>query len=155
MSPSLEDLRRRFAGIPEVWIATRDAAGAPHVAPRWFVWREDGLWVASDRDGRTWANAQADARVGVAGDVGTAWGDLAGFSLEGEAELLRAEDPRVREPISAWHEKYRNLLLGDGFERLTGEIERLGFLRIPTGEVSEVRAWDHAGGALPPLAGGD
>lgn len=152
MSPTVEDLRRRFAPIPEVWVATRDADGAPHVVPRWFVWREDGLWVACDRDARTWANAEADPRVAIAGDVGTAWGDLAGFSLRGAAELLRAEDARIRGPISAWHEKYRNLLLGEGFERLTGAVERLGFLRV---EVGEVRAWDHAGRALPLRGAGD
>lgn len=151
MTAAFDELRRRFAAIPEVWVATRDAEGAPHVVPRWFVWREDGLWIACDRDSRTWANADADPRVGVAGDLGTAWADLAGFTLEGEADLLRAEDVRMREPISAWHEKYRNLLLGDGFERLTTRIERLGFLRI---EVEEVQVWDHAGPALPVPGGG-
>lgn len=151
MTVSFGALRGRFAAIPEVWVATRDAEGAPHVVPRWFVWREDGLWIACDRDSRTWANAEVDPRVGVAGDLGTAWADLAGFTLQGKADLLRAEDVRMREPISAWHEKYRNLLLGEGFERLTTRIERLGFLRI---EAEEVRTWDHAGPTLP-VPGGD
>ena len=42
--------------------------------------------------------------------------------------------------MSAWHEKYRSLLAGDGFERFT-EGPGLGFLRVGP-DASD--AWDHA-----------
>ena len=32
--------------------------------------------------------------------------------------------------MSAWHEKYRTLFAGDGFERFTAAIPKLGFLRV-------------------------
>jgi hypothetical protein len=47
----------------------------------------------------------------------------------------------MRKPISAWHEKYRPLLTGDGFARFAEEIRSLTFLRI---EPQRVSAWDHA-----------
>jgi hypothetical protein len=42
--------------------------------------------------------------------------------------------------MSAWHEKYRSMLGGDAFERLTRDIVSLGFLRVAP---SRVDAWDH------------
>lgn len=132
--------RRLFAALPEVWVATVGAGAGPHVAPRWFVWTDEAVYISCDRDSRTWRNLEGDPRVSVSADLGRAWADLSGFTLEGEAELLAAEDARMRGPISAWHEKYRNLLTGEGFERLTARIERLGFIRIEGGEI---RTWDH------------
>jgi len=49
----------------------------------------------------------------------------------------------MRKPISAWHEKYRPLMTGEGFGRLTEEIATLGFLRVVPERIS---AWDHARG---------
>ncbi|MFM7718791.1 MAG: pyridoxamine 5'-phosphate oxidase family protein [Actinomycetota bacterium] len=135
-----DDARRLLGSAPEIWVATRDADGAPHVAPRWFVWLESGIHVACDRDSRTWRNLEADRRVAFSVDVGRAWTELAGATVTGEASLLAAEDPAMRGPISAWHEKYRPLLAGDGFERITGAIERLGFIVVADGRV---RTWDH------------
>jgi hypothetical protein len=136
----MDDVRRFFAPIPSISVATVGPDGAPHVATRWFVWTEEAIDVACDRDGRTWRNAGLDPRVALAGEAGRAWGELAGFSCAGSATLLAAEDAAMRGPLSAWHEKYRGLLQGDGFERLTGRIERLGFLRI---RPEDVRTWDH------------
>lgn len=136
----MDDVRRVVGPLPSLAVATVGADGAPHVAPRWFVWTDEAIYVACDRDSRTWRNAEADPRVGLSAEIGRSWTDLAGFSCEGPAVLLPAEDPSMRRPISAWHEKYRGLLQGDGFERLAGRIERLGFLRVEPGEV---RTWDH------------
>jgi hypothetical protein len=60
--------------------------------------------------------------------------------IEGVAELLPAEHPDLRQPMSAWHEKYRTLFAGDGFERFTAAIPKLGFLRVVPAVVD---AWDH------------
>lgn len=136
----MDEARRLFRALPEAWVATADATGRPHVAPRWFVWTDEAFYASCDRASLTWQNLEADPRVSVSADLGRAWAELSGFTLEGEAELLAAENARMRGPISAWHEKYRNLLTGEGFERLTGGIERLGFIRIEGGEI---RTWDH------------
>jgi hypothetical protein len=74
-------------------------------------------------------------------DRGREWAELAGVGIEGVAELLPAEHPDLRAAMSSWHEKYRSMLSGDGFERFTRAIPQLGFLRI---DPLRVRTWDHA-----------
>ena len=133
--------RRMFGGLPVVAVATVDPDGSPHVVPLWFVWLEDALNVSTRREGRTWRNARMDPRVSVSIDLGRSWTEIAGIVVEGPAELLPAEHASMRRPISAWHEKYRPLLAGEGFERFTQEIRRLGFLRV---EPRRAVPWDHA-----------
>lgn len=133
--------RRLFAGLPVVACATVNPDGSPHVVPLWFVWLEDAVYVSTRADSRTWRNAGVDPRVCLTVDLGRAWTELAGVAVEGLAERLPAEDPAMRRPISAWHEKYRPLLSGEGFERFAEQIRGLVFLRVvPVRLVS----WDHA-----------
>lgn len=137
----LRGVQRLFGGLPTVSVATVDPDGAPHVVPLWFVWLEDALYVSCRGDGRTWRNAAGDPRVSITIDLGRSWTEIAGIVVEGRAELLPAEHPSTRAPISAWHEKYRPLLAGEGFARFTEQVTALGFLRVaPT----KVFAWDHA-----------
>jgi nitroimidazol reductase NimA-like FMN-containing flavoprotein (pyridoxamine 5'-phosphate oxidase superfamily) len=133
--------RRMFGGLPVVSVATLDADGSPHVVPLWFVWAEDAIYVSTRREGRTWANAAADPRVALTIDLGRAWIEIAGIEVRGRAQLLAAEHADMRQPISAWHEKYRPLLAGDGFPRFSEEVRGLGFLRIVP---ERIAAWDHA-----------
>jgi len=57
--------------------------------------------------------------------------------------------------MSAWHEKYRSMVAGEGFERLTSDVPALGFLRVV---VDDVDVWDHRGSSrsagLPSVEGG-
>jgi len=137
----LDAVRRMFSGLPVVSVATVDPDGTPHVVPLWFVWPEDALYISTRREGRTWRNASADPRVAVTIDLGRSWTELAGAVLTGRAELLPAEQASMRRPISAWHEKYRSLLAGEGFTRFTEQVRQLGFLRV---DPESVRTWDHA-----------
>jgi hypothetical protein len=133
--------RRMFAGLPTASVATLNRDGSPHVVPLWFVWPEDAVYVSTRREGRTWRNASADPRVALTIDLGRSWIEIAGVEIRARAELLPAEHPDMRHPISAWHEKYRPLLAGDGFARLAEEIRGLAFLRIAP---DRIVAWDHA-----------
>jgi PPOX class probable F420-dependent enzyme len=139
----LAGARRMFGGLPVVNLATLDPDGAPHVVPLWFVWPDDALYVSVRRESRTWRNATRDPRVSVAIDLGRSWVEIAGLVVEGLARPVPAEDPSMRASMSAWHEKYRSLLSGEGFGRFTAEIPHLGFLRV---EPSRVSGWDHARG---------
>jgi hypothetical protein len=76
-------------------------------------------------------------------DHGRDWLELAGVRVEGVAEPLPAEHPDLRGPMSAWHDKYRSMFSGDGFERFTAEVSGLGFLRVVP---SRIEAWDHRAG---------
>jgi general stress protein 26 len=133
--------RRMFGGLSVVSVATVGPDGSPHVVPLWFVWPEDAIYVSTRREGRTWANVSADPRVALAIDLGRAWVEIAGIEVRGLAELLPAEHADMRQPISAWHEKYRPLLAGDGFPRFADEVRGLGFLRVTP---ERIAAWDHA-----------
>jgi len=133
--------RRMFGGLPVASVATLNEDGSPHVVPLWFVWPADAIYVATRREGRTWRNARRDPRAALTIDLGRSWVEIAGVEVRGRARTLRAEDPDMRQPISAWHEKYRALLSGDGFSRFAEEIRGLGFLRV---EPEELSLWDHA-----------
>jgi hypothetical protein len=133
--------RRLFGGLSVMSVATLDPGGAPHVVPLWFVWPEDAIYVSTRRESRTWANASADPRVALAVDLGRAWVEIAGIEVRGRADLLPAEHADMRKAISAWHEKYRPLLAGDGFPRFADQIRGLGFLRVVP---ERIAAWDHA-----------
>jgi PPOX class probable F420-dependent enzyme len=133
--------RRMFAGLPAASVATVEPDGSPHVVPLWFVWPEDAVYVSTRRPSRTWANAGRDPRVSISIDVGRGWTELAGISILGRAEPMPAEHPGMRRPISAWHEKYRSLLSGEGFERFAEQVRSLVFLRIAP---ERIASWDHA-----------
>jgi PPOX class probable F420-dependent enzyme len=135
--------RRMFASLSSAAVATVDPDGSPHVVPLWFVWPEEAIYLSTRRDGRTWANVGRDPRVAVTIDLGRSWVEIAGVEIRGRAEPLPAEHASMRRPISAWHEKYRPLLAGEGFSRFAEEIARLGFLRVVP---HRVVAWDHARG---------
>jgi general stress protein 26 len=139
----LRAARRMFASLPSAAVATTSADGSPHVVPLWFVWQEDAIFVSTRQDGRTWANVARDPRVAITIDLGRAWVEVAGVEILGLAEPLSAESAAMRKPISAWHEKYRPLLAGEGFARFAEEVRGLGFLRVVP---DAVRAWDHARG---------
>jgi PPOX class probable F420-dependent enzyme len=133
--------RRMFAGLPVVSVATLNPDGSPHVVPLWFVWPDDAVYISTRRPSRTWRNVSADPRVSLTIDVGRSWTEMAGIVVEGSAEILQADHPSMRKPISAWHEKYRPLLVGDGFARFAEEVAGLIFLRVVP---ERLVGWDHA-----------
>jgi hypothetical protein len=135
-------LRRSFRDVPTCRIGTVREDGGPYVATRWFVWLEDGVWVATRIGDATWEHATRDPRVSIVLDRGRDWLELSGVRIEGVAETMPAEHPDLRQPMSAWHEKYRTALAGEGFERFTDAIPALGFLRVAP---SRVDVWDHRG----------
>jgi len=134
-------LRRTFRDVATARLATLDAGGAPYVVALWFVWREDGLFLSTRRGSPTWEHATRDPRVSLVIDRGRDWNELSGVGIEGRADLFAAEHPDMRGPMSGWHEKYRSMLAGDGFERFTDAVPTLGFLRVAP---LRVRTWDHA-----------
>ena len=133
-------LRRSFRDAPEARVATVGPDGAPHAAPAWFVWREDALYLSTRRGSMTWLNAELEPRVSALLDRGLDWSELAGVIVEGRVELLHAEHPSMRGPISDWHQKYRTLLSGNGFERFTAMVPELGFLRLTPDRLDP---WNH------------
>jgi len=141
VTEDLDGLRRRFCDVVSARIATIRADGGPHVATRWFVWLGDGLWVATRVGDATWEHALRDARVSIVIDHGRDWREIAGVRVEGVAELMPAEHPDMREPMSAWHDKYRSMFSLDGFERFARAVPALGFVHVVP---SRMEVWNHA-----------
>lgn len=92
-----------------------------------------------------------DPRVVLQFDRGRAWTELAGGLVHGRAESLVPEQPEARRPLSAWFEKYRGALGGDGFTRYAEDVPRPGLLRV---HPDRVITWVHASkGSDRPRAG--
>jgi hypothetical protein len=81
--------------------------------------------------------------VALTVDLGRSWQELAGIEVRGRVELLPNEHPELRHAMSAWHDKYRALLSGDGFSMLAAEVVDLGFMRLTP---ERILGWDHARG---------
>jgi PPOX class probable F420-dependent enzyme len=88
----------------------------PHVAPVWFVWDGQALWVYSLTRSQRWANVTRDPRVAVVVDDGHHYHELRGAELEGQAAVVgpvprTAEDPptpELAEPELLMAAKYFN-----------------------------------------------
>ena len=60
----------------------------PHVAPVWFVWDGQALWVYSLTRSQRWANLARDPRVAVVVDDGHHYHELHGVEIEGQATVM-------------------------------------------------------------------
>jgi PPOX class probable F420-dependent enzyme len=60
----------------------------PHVAPVWFVWDGQALWVYSLTRSQRWANVARDPRVAVVVDDGHHYHELRGVEIEGQATVV-------------------------------------------------------------------
>jgi len=136
-------VRRAFRDVPICRLATVGDGGTPRAAARWFVWLEEGVFVGTRRGDASWRNVEANPRASVVIDRGRDWTDLAGVRVDGAAEPVAVDAAILRSVMSAWHEKYRSQLAGEGFERMTSAVPDLGFLRVAA-DATEV--WDHQAG---------
>jgi len=92
---SAEELTAFLAGQHTCRFATTGPDG-PHVAPVWFVWDGQALWVYSLTRSQRWANVARDPRVAVVVDDGHHYHELRGAEIEGEAVMV-GPVPRIGE----------------------------------------------------------
>ena len=85
----------------------------PHVAPVWFVWDGQALWVYSLTRSQRWANVSRDPRVAVVVDDGHHYHELRGVEIEGEAAVVgpvprtgRENENELAEPERRMAAKY-------------------------------------------------
>jgi hypothetical protein len=108
-----EELDRFLAGERTCRVATNSTSG-PHVAPLWFFWDGESIWLSSVVRSQRWRDLQRDGRVAIVIDAGDASGELRGVEIQGIAAVV-GEVPRVGEPVaelagpeSGFHGKYRD-----------------------------------------------
>lgn len=94
-------------------VATVSVGGRPHVAPLWFAWDGEALWLYSLVRAQRWVDLARDPRVAVVVDAGEAYGELRGVELSGPVEPV-GEVPRVGDihqelavPERLFAERYR------------------------------------------------
>jgi PPOX class probable F420-dependent enzyme len=85
----------------------------PHVAPVWFVWDGQAIWVYSLTRSQRWANVSRDPRVAVVIDDGHHYHELHGVEIEGQATMVGpvprtggADSPELAEPERLMAAKY-------------------------------------------------
>jgi PPOX class probable F420-dependent enzyme len=85
----------------------------PHVAPVWFVWDGQAMWVYSLIRSQRWANVSRDPRVAVVVDDGHHYHELHGVEIEGQATVVGpvprtgdADSPELAEPERLMAAKY-------------------------------------------------
>jgi Pyridoxamine 5'-phosphate oxidase len=86
----------------------------PHVAPVWFVWDGQALWVYSLTRSQRWANLARDPRVAVVADDGHHYHELRGVEIEGQAVMVgpvprtseAPQPPELAEPERLMAAKY-------------------------------------------------
>jgi PPOX class probable F420-dependent enzyme len=122
----------------------------PHVAPVWFVWDGQALWVYSLIRSQRWANVSRDPRVAVVVDDGHHYHELHGVEIEGQATVVgpvprTAEQdpatPELAEPERLMAAKYfgpANLAASGGGPEMTHD-GRHAWLRITP---LKIVSWD-------------
>ena len=119
-------------------VATVAGDGRPHVAPLWFVWDGECLWLNSIVKSKRWADLQRDPRIAVVIDAGEQFHELRGVEISGAAEVVgevprtSAPDEQVAEAELLFARKYMG---GDHFMA----DGRHAWLRI---KADEVVSWD-------------
>ena len=85
----------------------------PHVAPVWFVWAGQAIWVYSLTRSQRWANVSRDPRVAVVVDDGHHYHELHGVEIEGQATMVGPvprigdeDSPELAEPERLMAAKY-------------------------------------------------
>ena len=86
----------------------------PHVAPVWFVWDGQAIWVYSLTRSQRWANVSRDPRVAVVVDDGHHYHELHGVEIEGQATMVgpvprtgeQTDSPELAEPERLMAAKY-------------------------------------------------
>jgi hypothetical protein len=93
-------------------VATAGADGRPHVAPLWFVWDGQSLWLSSLVRSQRWTDLMRDSRVAVVVDAGVEYSQLRGVELSGavapvgDTPRAAGPDPSLAEPERLFAAKY-------------------------------------------------
>jgi PPOX class probable F420-dependent enzyme len=91
---STEELDEFLSSERTCRVATVGGDGSPHVAPLWFVWDGEVLWLNSIVKSQRWTDLARDPRVSIVVDAGEGYGELRGVEILGKVEPV-GEVPRT------------------------------------------------------------
>jgi hypothetical protein len=81
-------------------VATASKDGRPHVAPLWFAWDGNSLWLNSVVRSQRWTDLERDPRIAVVIDAGVEFDELRGVELSGAVAPV-GDVPRTAAPDPA------------------------------------------------------
>lgn len=133
-------------------VATVGPDGWPHVAPMWYTMQDGEVVFRSFTKSQKIVNLRRDPRVTILAEEGTAYAELKGVMIKGEAEVV--DDPAVVLRLyGALAARYP--MLGDQPVELDDDALEAAFGRFATKNTAvivharKVVSWDHTklGGA--------
>ncbi|MEZ0052989.1 hypothetical protein ABIA30_004014 [Mycobacterium sp. MAA66] len=92
--------------------ATISASGRLHVAPLWFVWDGDNLWLYSIVKSQRWTDITHNPQIAIVVDAGTEYLELQGVEIHGQAAVIgevprtSTTDPELEHPERLFALKY-------------------------------------------------
>ncbi len=73
-------------------LATIDGTGVPHIAPVWYMYRDDKFYVGTNTKTRKAKNIRKNPKVSFCVDVGIRSPDIIGVMGTGRAKLILKKD---------------------------------------------------------------
>ena len=146
------EVRDFLAASMKVQVASIGPDGTPHLTTLFYVLDEGRIAFWTYASSQKVKNLERDARISCLVETGTDYFELAGVSIQGEAEIVRDED-RIREIGTAVTDAMSGGVdLGDlGREIVEKQVQkRVAVLVTPL----KVASWDHSKMSAPPGAGG-
>ena len=58
-------IEARLGRESEIWLATVRADGRPHLAPLWFVWLNDKIYICTGTNSQKWVNLLTNQKVAL------------------------------------------------------------------------------------------
>jgi nitroimidazol reductase NimA-like FMN-containing flavoprotein (pyridoxamine 5'-phosphate oxidase superfamily) len=118
-------------------VGSLGADGSPHVAPLWFVWHDQHLWLSSLTPSQRWTDLERDSRVAVTIDAGEAYYELRGVELRGRVTVV-GDVPRTTAPVAELEEVER--LMAEKYDLAAWEPDgKHAWLRVDADKIS---SWD-------------
>lgn len=59
-------IEARLSREPTIWLATVRADGRPHMAPLWYVWLDNDIYIATGADTQKYVNLHGNQSVALA-----------------------------------------------------------------------------------------
>lgn len=137
------DRRALMEGVGTLQVASLGRDGWPHLVPMWFTVDDQGLVVFTTYGtSQKVRNLERDPRITVLLEVGEAYNELRGLSIDGEAEIVRdaATTYYVRECIAAKREGRARPERPASAEGLPSWASKRVTVRV---HPRRTRSWDH------------
>ncbi len=141
-----DEVQAFLAEPRNITVTTLGPRGWPHAAPMWYVLRDGKVVFRSFTKSQKIVNLRRDPRLTLLAEEGSAYAELRGVMIEGNAELI--DDPDL--VLDLYGElSGRYAFTGDEPIRLEGEALEAAFGRFAAKNTavvvhpSRVVSWDH------------